>query len=83
MRKPGHRRANLRLGSGDVLLTGVFPHALRLPLPGLTVYLAVSNGSVLLRQATFRRTVLEQATPQNENPAGILANGLLVLETSH
>jgi len=47
------------LGPGDVLLTRVFPHAHRATLAGLTVYLAVPNHSVLLRQAAFRRAALE------------------------
>jgi len=36
-------------------------------LAGLTVHLAVPHRSILLRQAAFRRAVLEQASPEKQN----------------
>ena len=42
----------------ELSISPVKRRELRLPSPGLTVYLAVPNPSVLLRQAAFRRDVL-------------------------
>jgi len=71
---------------GDVLLIDSQNSLCSLAtLASLTVYLAVSNRSVLLRHAAFRRAalVLRVAVATKRKARWQSANGLLVLATSY